>query len=86
MENAMTYQPIANYGVIGDLHSVALVGMDGSLDLMSFPSFDSPTIFCALLDHERFLGPAFVTPGRRPIRGSGSPGIRPTTVPPAPLD
>ncbi|MEE9218407.1 MAG: glycoside hydrolase family 15 protein [Acidobacteriota bacterium] len=46
----MPYQPIENYGVIGDLHSVALVGMDGSIDLLSLPSFDSPTVFAALLD------------------------------------
>jgi len=47
------YQPIENYGIIGDLHTVALVGMDGSIDFMSFPHFDSPTIFAALLDHDR---------------------------------
>ena len=47
----MTYQPIENYGMVGDLHTVALVGMDGSIDCMAFPHFDSPTIFAALLDH-----------------------------------
>jgi GH15 family glucan-1,4-alpha-glucosidase len=47
------YQPIENYGVIGDLHTVALVGMDGSIDFMCFPHFDSPTIFAAILDHEK---------------------------------
>jgi len=49
----MSYQPIENYGVIGDLHTVALVGMDGSIDFMCFPHFDSPTIFAAILDHEK---------------------------------
>lgn len=49
----MGYQPIENYGVIGDLHTVALVGMDGSIDFMCFPHFDSPTIFAKLLDHAR---------------------------------
>jgi GH15 family glucan-1,4-alpha-glucosidase len=49
----MTYQPIENYGIIGDLHTVALVGMDGSIDFMCFPHFDSPTIFAAMLDHQR---------------------------------
>jgi len=49
----MNYQPIENYGVIGDLHTAALVGMDGSIDFMCFPRFDSPTIFAALLDHEK---------------------------------
>ncbi len=46
------YQPIENYGIIGDLHTVALVGIDGSIDFMSFPHFDSPTLFAALLDDE----------------------------------
>ena len=49
----MSYQPIENYGIIGDLHTVALVGMDGSIDFMCFPSFDSPSIFARILDDER---------------------------------
>ena len=49
----MNYQPIENYGIIGDLHTVALVGMDGSIDFMAYPHFDSPTIFAALLDHRK---------------------------------
>lgn len=49
----MAYKPIENYGVIGDLNTVALVGIDGSIDFMCFPFFDSPTIFAALLDHEK---------------------------------
>ncbi len=47
----MTYQPIENYGIIGDLYTVALVGMDGSIDFMCYPHFDSPTVFAAILDH-----------------------------------
>lgn len=47
------YKPIENYGIIGDLHTVALVGMDGSIDFMCFPNFDSPTIFAALLDYKK---------------------------------
>lgn len=47
------YQPIENYGIIGDLYTVALVGMDGSIDFMCFPHFDSPTVFAALLDHAK---------------------------------
>ena len=49
----MAYQPIENYGIIGDLHTVALVGMNGSIDFLSFPHFDSPTVFAALLDDQR---------------------------------
>jgi GH15 family glucan-1,4-alpha-glucosidase len=47
------YQPIENYGIIGDLATSALVGMNGSIDFMCFPSFDSPTIFAALLDYKK---------------------------------
>lgn len=47
------YQPIENYGVIGDLTTTALVSLTGSIDFMCFPRFDSPTIFAALLDSKR---------------------------------
>ncbi|MEO8702597.1 MAG: glycoside hydrolase family 15 protein [Kofleriaceae bacterium] len=46
----MPYQPIESYGIIGDLYTVALVAPNGSIDMMSFPEFDSPTIFAAMLD------------------------------------
>jgi len=49
----VSYQPIENYGIIGNLETVALVGNDGSIDFLSFPEFDSPTIFAALLDAEK---------------------------------
>jgi GH15 family glucan-1,4-alpha-glucosidase len=49
----MDAQPIENHGVIGDLHTAALVGMDGSVDFMCFPRFDSPSVFAALLDPNR---------------------------------
>ena len=48
----MEYQPIENYGLIGDLTTAALVGLNGSIDFMCFPRFDSPTIFASLLDRE----------------------------------
>ena len=44
------YLPIAEHGVIGDLHSVALVGTDGTIDWYCAPRFDSPSVFGALLD------------------------------------
>lgn len=47
------YQPINSYGVIGDCHSAVLVSQDGSVDWACLPDFDSPAIFCRLLDAER---------------------------------
>jgi GH15 family glucan-1,4-alpha-glucosidase len=47
------YQPIENYGVIGNMRTVALVGMNGSIDWFCHPDIDSPSIFGALLDERK---------------------------------
>jgi GH15 family glucan-1,4-alpha-glucosidase len=56
------YLPIAEHGIIGDLHSIALVGTDGRIDWYCCPRFDSPSVFGGILDHERGgfyqIGPA----------------------------
>ncbi|HMF84582.1 MAG TPA: glycoside hydrolase family 15 protein [Acidimicrobiia bacterium] len=47
------YLPIAEHGLIGDLHTVALVGTDGTIDWWCCPRFDSPSVFAAILDADR---------------------------------
>lgn len=49
----MSYQPIENYGIIGDLHTIALANLNGSIDFMCFPNFNSPSIFARLLDDKK---------------------------------
>ena len=64
----MPYQPIEEYGVIGDLATLALVATDGSIDYMCFPHFDSPTVFAALLDDKRGGRFAISPTGEEPRR------------------
>ncbi|MFD5538722.1 glycoside hydrolase family 15 protein [Streptomyces sp. NPDC127079] len=60
------YLPIAEHGLIGDLRSVALVGSNGTIDWYCTPSFDSPSVFAAILDAERggFFALAAAVPAR----------------------
>ncbi|MCH8474662.1 MAG: glycoside hydrolase family 15 protein [Opitutales bacterium] len=47
------YPPIEDYGIIGDLWTVALVGNGGSLEYLCFPHFDSPSLFAAHVDRKK---------------------------------
>src|SRR6476660_3169229 len=49
----MAYQPIEDHGLIGNMHTAALVGRNGSIDWLCLPHFDSPSIFAAILDDKK---------------------------------
>jgi GH15 family glucan-1,4-alpha-glucosidase len=49
----MAYLPIEDHGLIGNMHTAALVGNDGRIDWFCYPRFDSPSVFGAVLDDEQ---------------------------------
>ena len=46
-------RPIGDHGAIGNMATIALVALDGAIDFLCWPDFDSPSIFAALLDPEQ---------------------------------
>jgi len=49
----MSFEAIENHGVIGNMRSIALVAVNGSIDFLCYPNFDSPTVFAGLLDDKK---------------------------------
>ena len=49
----MGYLPIEDHGIVGDLHTAALVGQDGTVDWLCLPAFAPPSVFCSILDDEK---------------------------------
>ena len=63
----MSYEPIDNYGAVGNMHTVALVSRNGSIDWFCYPKFDSPSVFGAILD-DRKGGRFRIAPSRGSFR------------------
>ena len=47
---AMDFQPVADYGLLADCNSAALVSREGSIDWLCMPRYDSPSMFARILD------------------------------------
>ena len=76
------YLPIEQHGIIGDLHTVALVGTDGTIDWYCPERFDSPSVFAAILDAEKG-GYYRIAPAATATPPSSSTSPTPTSSSPA---
>ena len=65
---------IEDYAIIGDTHTAAVVGRDGSIDWLCMPRFDSPALFASLVGDERH-GYWRIAPASSPSPGTGPPLI-----------
>ena len=63
MQGDKEYCGLEDYGLVGDMHTSALVSKNGSIDSMCWPVFDSPSIFCRILDKAKG-GHFSITPSR----------------------
>ncbi|WP_326593208.1 glycoside hydrolase family 15 protein [Streptomyces sp. NBC_01294] len=68
------YPPISEHGLIGDLQTCALVSSEGVLNWFCSPRFDAPSVFAALLDHDRggYFAITADPPGAAAVGGPGS--------------
>ena len=52
-QSKQRYLPIADHGVIGNLHTLALVSLKGNIDFLCVPRFDAPSVFARILDADQ---------------------------------